>query len=112
MEQFSDHATSEKSKTKITNFEKLNRLGNKRRSKSTMRLAQETQESQDSIDYGIDVSPKNCAIDKMPINNIEKHGLISKISNFTNALQPKTLNRKTYIFITYIIDLHIRSRTI
>lgn len=60
-----------------------------------MRLVQETEESQDSMDYEIDVSPKNCAIDKMPINNIEKHGLISKIPSFTNALQPKALNRKT-----------------
>mgnify|MGYP006283123305 CR=1 FL=1 len=81
-----NYGSSEKSKHNMINFDKINRLGDKRRSKSSNRILKDESKSYISDDCQVDISPKNWAIDKMPKNLKEPQGVMAKLSECTNTI--------------------------
>ena len=83
----SDHAMS-----KMINFEKINRLGDKRRSKSIQNPNGRRNKSRGSADCPIGNSPNKNVIEQIPVSIKEPKGIMSKLSECTNTFQ-QVVNR-------------------
>lgn len=82
----SENLDSSRSKNKVQSFDKINKLGEKRRSKSINNNNNVKEKSYISEDYNVDSSQRKWSIGAMPVGFAAYKGMIPKLKEWTNTI--------------------------